>query len=124
MRWPALQARVAATTEIGSGVLLALGMITPLAAAGMIGVMTVAIVTSHARVGFFVFKQGQGWEYCASIAVGAWVVAVVGPGRWSLDHALDIEATGWTGAVTAALVGLTGAVIQLGTSYRPPSTKA
>ena len=69
MRWPRWQARLAATTEVGSGVLLALGLLTPLAAAGMIGVMTVAIVVAHWKVGFFIFKPNQGWEYCASIAV-------------------------------------------------------
>ena len=57
MRWPQWQARLAATTEIGSGVLMALGFLTPLAAAGMIGVMTVAIVVAHWKVGFFIFKE-------------------------------------------------------------------
>ena len=81
MRWPSWQARLAATTEVASGLLLAVGFLTPLAAAGMIGVMTVAIVVAHAKVGFFIFKPGQGWEYCASIAVAAWVIATVGPGE-------------------------------------------
>ena len=53
----------------------------------MIGVMTVAIVVAHWKVGFFIFKPNQGWEYCASIAVTAFVIAMIGPGRWSLDHA-------------------------------------
>ncbi|MFI0525700.1 MAG: DoxX family protein, partial [Ilumatobacteraceae bacterium] len=42
MKWPAWQARLAATTEVGAGVLLAAGLLTPLAAAGVIGVMVVA----------------------------------------------------------------------------------
>ena len=42
MKWPALQARLAAATEV-AGLLFAAGLLTPLAAAGMIGVMTVAI---------------------------------------------------------------------------------
>ena len=71
MRWPRWQARLAATTEVGAGVLLAVGLLTPLAAAGVIGVMIVAIVVAHWKVGFFIFKEGQGWEYCASIAVAA-----------------------------------------------------
>ena len=37
MRWPRWQARLAAATEIGSGLLMAAGFLTPLAAAGMIG---------------------------------------------------------------------------------------
>ena len=47
MRWPALQARLAACTEIGAGLLLAAGLLTPCAAAGIIGVMLVAIVVAH-----------------------------------------------------------------------------
>ena len=119
MRWPRWQARLAATTEVGSGVLMALGLLTPLAAAGMIGVMVVAIVVEHWKVGFFIFKPKQGWEYCASIAVTAFVIATVGPGRWSLDHAAGIHWHGWTGSVIAAVAGLVGASAQLAVSYRP-----
>jgi putative oxidoreductase len=120
MRWPSWQARLAATTEVASGLLLAVGFLTPLAAAGMIGVMTVAIVVAHAKVGFFIFKPGQGWEYCASIAVAAWVIATVGPGEWSIDHAAGIEWSGWSGAVVAAALGIGGAATQLLVSYRQP----
>ncbi|MEO7369772.1 MAG: DoxX family protein, partial [Ilumatobacteraceae bacterium] len=119
MRWPRWQARLAATTEVGSGLLMAAGLLTPFAAAGMIGVMTVAIVVAHWKVGFFIFKPDQGWEYCASIAVTAFVIAMVGPGRWSLDHAIGIDRHGWTGAVIAGVVGIGGAVAQLSLSYRP-----
>ncbi len=120
MRWPQLQARLAATTEITSGLLMALGLLTPFAAAGMIGLMIVAIVVAHWKVGFFIFKPNQGWEYCASIAVTAFVIAMVGPGRWSLDHAFGINWHGWTGAVIAALAGIGGAITQLAICYRPP----
>lgn len=120
MKWPAVQARLAATTEVGAGVMLAAGILTPLAAAGMIGVMTVAIVVAHWKVGFFIFKPNQGWEYCASIAITAWVIALIGPGRWSLDHALDITwFDGWTGAIVAGALGVVGAIAQLQISYRP-----
>jgi putative oxidoreductase len=119
-RYPAWQARLAAATEIGSGLLFAAGLLTPLAAAGMIGLMAVAIATSHLKNGFFIFKPGQGWEYCASIAVVAFAVATMGPGEWSLDKAFDISFDGWSGALVAALVGLGGAALQLGAFYRPP----
>ena len=120
MRWPAWQARLAATTEVGSGLMLAVGLLTPFASAGVIGVMTVAIVVSHAKVGFFIFKPGQGWEYCASIAVAAWVIATVGPGEWPVDHALHIEWNGWVNSIIAAVLGTGGALSQLIISFRPP----
>lgn len=124
MRRPQLQARLAAATEIGAGLLLAVGLLTPLAAAGVIGVMIVAIVVAHWKVGFFVFLPDQGWEYCASIAVTAWVIATVGPGDLSLDHALGLagEPGPWAGAIIAAAVGIGAAVGQLAVSYRPGRT--
>ncbi len=122
MKWPKLQARLAATTEVGAGVLLAVGLFTPLAAAGMIGLMVVAIVVAHWKNGFFIFKQGQGWEYCMSIAVASWAIGAMGAGEWSLDHAFDIEWTawdGWIGAVVAGVLGVGGGLAQLAISYRP-----
>lgn len=119
MKWPKLQARLAAATEIGAGVMLAAGLLTPLAAAGVIGVMVVAIYTSHLKVGFFVFLPNQGWEYCATIALGALAVGTMGPGEWSLDNAIDFSISGWGPLAVTAGVGLIGAILQLSTSFRP-----
>jgi putative oxidoreductase len=126
MKWPAVQARLAAFTEMAAGVLFAAGLLTPFAAAGMIGVMIVAIVVAHWKVGFFIFLPNQGWEYCASIAVTAFVVALVGPGEWSLDHALGLPdwllgGSTWTAGIVALALGVGGAVTQLLVSYRPPA---
>ncbi len=122
MKWPLWQARLAATTEMGAGLLFAAGLITPLAGAGVIGLMVVAIVVAHWKVGFFIFKPNQGWEYCASIAVVAFAVSMVGGGRWSLDNALDIEFSGWWGAAIAGFLGIGGALGQLALSYRPKAS--
>ena len=119
MKWPTWQARIAAATEIGSGLMLAVGLATPLAAAGFIGIMLVAIVVAHWANGFFVFKPGQGWEYCASIAVVAWVIATIGAGKYSIDHAIDKDVQNWTGALIAGVLGIGGAISQLAVSYRP-----
>jgi len=123
MKWPRWQARLAATTEIGAGLLFAAGLLTPLAAAGIIGVMLVAIVTEHWKVGFFIFKPNQGWEYCASIAVVALVVGTIGAGRWSIDNAADLHFAGWWGGAIAATVGIAAALVQLAVSYRPEARR-
>jgi putative oxidoreductase len=120
MKWPRAQALLAACTEIGAGVMFAAGFLTPLAAAGIIGVMLVAIVTEHWKVGFFIFKPNQGWEYCATIAIGALSVATIGAGEWSIDHALDLDVQDWWGLAIAGIVGVGGGLLQLATSYRPP----
>ncbi len=122
MRWPAWQARLAAATEIGAGVLFAAGFLTPLAAAGIIGVMLVATWVAHRKNGFFIFNEGQGWEYTCSIAIVAWSVAAIGPGRASVDHTLDLTSDGWTGAIAAGAIGVGGAVGQLALCYRPPAS--
>ena len=119
MKWPKWQARIAASTEIGAGLLFAFGLLTPLVAAAIIGVMLVAIWSVHWKVGFFVFRPDQGWEYCGSIAFTAFAVAMAGPGRWSLDHAWNLTTNGWTGAVVAGAVGVGSAAAQLAASYRP-----
>lgn len=126
MRWPHWQARLAATTEVGAGVLLAAGLLTPFAAAGVIGVMVVAIVVAHWKVGFFIFKPNQGWEYCASIAAAAWAIGTIGPGEISVDEALGLTTSAWGGtwwgAVIAGVLGVGGALVQLAVSYRPKAS--
>jgi putative oxidoreductase len=128
MRWPTVQARLAAGTEIGAGLLFAAGLLTPFAAAGVIGVMLVALWVAHRNKGFFIFTEGQGWEYTAAIAVVAWAVGTIGPGEYSLDHAVGLTDTWtpgeWTGLVITTLVGVGGALAQLAVSYRPSATAA
>lgn len=119
MRHPTLQARAAATTEVVAGVSFALGLLTPLAAAGIIGVMVVAWYSEHRTRGFFVFRPGQGWEYVASIAAAAFAVGTIGAGDVSIDHALGLDVDGWWGAVIAGGLGVTAAVLQLALFYRP-----
>lgn len=118
-RWPEMQARLAAATEIGAGLLFALGLLTPVAGAGMIGIMVVAIVVAHWRVGFFVFLPGQGWEYCATIAIGSLAVSVIGPGAFSIDELIGFAPTGWESGTIAAVVGVGSALLQLSLAYRP-----
>jgi putative oxidoreductase len=121
MRPGRLNALAAATTEVGVGVLLVAGFLTPLAAAGLLALMVVAIVTVHRHNGFFVFRPGQGIEYCLMVAVSAAAIGALGPGEWSLDHATGLwHYSNVTGLLVALLVGLGGAAVQLLAVYRPP----
>lgn len=126
MRWPLWQARLAATTEIGAGLLVAIGLLTPLAAAGVIGVMVVATWAAHRTNGFFVFRPGQGWEYTVTIAAVAWAIALIGPQRYSVDHALGGEPGvwwgGWWSGIVAGVLGVGAGVAQLVICYRPERT--
>ncbi|MFC5632225.1 DoxX family protein [Streptomyces bullii] len=78
-------ATAAGLAEAGGGTLLALGLATPAAGAAAAGAMAGAAAV-HAPAGFF--NQSGGYEYAATLGLAATGLAVAGPGRLSLDHAL------------------------------------
>jgi putative oxidoreductase len=124
MRPGRLHAWLASLTELGAGAMLLAGLLTPLAAAGVVGVMLVAWITNHLRNGFFIFRPGEGYEYVMTLCLAALAVGALGAGEWSLDHALGIDWTGWTGLAIAAGAGGGGAAGLLATFWRPPSRQA
>lgn len=73
---------VAGGTELAAGALVVLGLFTPLAAAGMLGLMANLIVLDW-RVGFF---GAGGYEFALVVAAGAFTLLFAGPGRVSLDR--------------------------------------
>lgn len=120
MRPGILHAWFASLTEVGAGVLLLLGMATPLACAGVIGTMVVAWITNHARNGFFIFRPGEGYEYVMTLTLAAIGLAGVGPGEWSIDHAVGwFDPPGWLGLGIALIAGLGGAAGLLVLFWRP-----
>jgi putative oxidoreductase len=125
MRPARLNAWAAACTELGAGALLALGLLTPFAAAGLIGIMVVAARTDH-RGSFFMFKNG--WEYVMVLGFLGWGIAALGPGRYSLDHVFGIAddlTKDWRGAIIAGVLGILAGVGTLAAFHRPaPATDA
>ena len=121
LRPPKVHALASGLTELGAGTGLLLGLLTSLQCGAVVGVMAVAFVTAHRTNGFFIFKPGQGWEYVGFLALTAIALAVLGPGRLSLDHAFDIDLDldGGVGLALSAGLGLAGAAALLVTSWRP-----
>ena len=116
-----LNAWAAAITEVGCGILLIVGLLTPLACAGLVAIMIVAIVTVHLKNGFFVFNAGQGIAYCLLVALAAVALGGLGGGRYSLDYVTGIwDYKAWIGFVVAGGVGVGAAGLQLLALYRPP----
>lgn len=107
-----LFATAAALTELGSGLLVALGFLGPLGSALMISVMIVAAGSVHWKNG--VFATSNGIELPLLYAAGAFALALTGPGPLSLDALLGLEAI-WTPIVvwTALGVGIAGGIASL-----------
>jgi putative oxidoreductase len=80
---------VAALSEFGGGLLLALGLLSPLGSLAIIGTMLVAIATVHLSKGFWVAKGG--FEFNLTLIGASTALAITGPGPYSLDNALRIH---------------------------------
>ena len=98
-----LMALLAGVGEAAGGILLALGLLTPLGAATGIGVMLNAS-SVHLPKGFWNSKGGL--EYPLTIATVFAGIALAGPGRFSLDHAIGWQQSTWVWGVVAVGVGL------------------
>ena len=126
MRPGILHAWTASVTELAAGALLVVGLMTPAAAAGVVGVMLVAWVTNHRKNGFFIFRPGEGYEYVMTLTACGVALAGLGAGPFSLDHVLGIwDPPGWWGLLWAGL-GVLGGVGLLVAFWRPnrvPSAK-
>lgn len=115
-----LHAWTASVTELVCGAMLILGFLQPLAAAGVIGVMLVALITNHLKNGFFIFRPGEGYEYVLTLLLTGLALAGIGAGKWSIDYEITSSwLWGWKGILVAAVFGGGGAVALLAFFWRP-----
>lgn len=100
---------LAGLSEFVGGLLLALGLLTPLASAIVIGTLLVA-ASVHLPNGLWGTKGGV--EMPLLYIVVAASLAFTGPGSFSLDHALGLHSlTSDSVAVLAVAVGIVAALI-------------
>lgn len=94
-------------TEMGGGLLLALGLLSPLGTFGVAAAMLTAIFAVHWRNGLWNTKRGI--ELPFTYLVVAVAIGLSGPGAYSLDHALGIrlpEPITWIVLTVVVLGGL------------------
>ena len=113
-------ALLAALAEIGSGVLLATGLATPLSAAIILAVMIVAAFSAHLKQGFFI--TSGGFEYTFILSVAALTLAFTGPGSLSLDAILGCSWSGGLWGVGAMLAGILASIVPLAQRRRASAT--
>jgi putative oxidoreductase len=74
--------------ELGGGISVALGFLTPLGAAGIFGAMFMATFKSHWKNGFIISKGG--YEYTLVLMAVSITIGLIGPGNYSLDALFGI----------------------------------
>jgi putative oxidoreductase len=90
--------------EAGGGALLALGLLMPLAALAIIGVMVNAIGAVHGPNGVWV--SDGGFEYPLVLIAAVFAMTAVGPGHWALDSLLPLPLRGFGWAFGALVLGV------------------
>jgi len=107
--------------EVGGGLSVALGFLTPLGAAGIFGAMFMATFKSHWKNGFWLNKGG--YEYSLMLLVVSIALGLIGPGSYSLDALFGINLPQallfGVLAVAALLVDVTGILISRQSAAAP-----
>ena len=112
----------AGSTEAGGGILVALGLATPLAAAGLSAVMITALRTAIWNEGF---KPATG-EHEVLLAAAALALTETGAGAPSFDSAFGVErrGAGWTLAALGAGAAGSAMAISMGRQQEPATPEA
>jgi len=117
MRPATAWAWLSALSELGGGLLFALGFLSPLGSMAIAGSMLVAIALVHLPKGFWVTKGG--YEFNVSLLAAVIAIALTGPGALSLDALFGIHPPEPVTVIIAAVLVIAGvAAALLGRSPR------
>ena len=98
-------------TEIGGGLLLAAGLLSPLGSVGVGAAMLMAIVLVHWGKGFF--GQGGGVEVPLLYLIPAAALGITGPGSYSLDSLIGISLPEPVSGIVAAVLAVGGVAVAM-----------
>jgi putative oxidoreductase len=121
VRPPRLWATISSLNELLGGVLLAIGLLTPVAAAVVVAQSAVIVARVHWAKGFWNTKGG--YEYPLVLGAVALGLAFTGPGAWAVDELMPVELLYqplviWIVIAAALAVGLVAIMM------RPPSPQS
>jgi putative oxidoreductase len=102
--------------ELGGGILLAAGLLTPIAVMAIAGQTVVIILKAHWAKGFW--NRDGGYEFPLALAAAAIAVGLIGPGALSVDAALDFAPAAEVRLLLIG-VGLVGGALSYGLSLLP-----
>jgi len=85
-----LWALATVTAEAGGAILTILGLGGPIGPGLVAANMFVVTIVAHVPQGFWVGGGKAGWEFPLPLAAGAFAIALVGNGTWSLDTVLGL----------------------------------
>lgn len=105
-------ASLSLVAELGGGIALVLGLLVPLAAAGLVAHTLVLLIKVHVPNGFW--APNGGIEFPLTFLVGVFAIQLLGPGSWSVDAFLPVDvlyepSVRWALLAIAALGGLVAA---------------
>jgi putative oxidoreductase len=118
---PEYHARAVALTETIGGGLTALGFLSPLGPAMIMGGMAVAIQKVHLKNGLWNSKKG--YEFNLTLIAASFALAADGPGLLSIDWMLrkQRKGLGWALAAAAAAGGAAAIVLRVADQLAPSS---
>jgi putative oxidoreductase len=103
-------APVSAAVEFGGGILVAVGLLTPLASLLLVGDLLIAILTVHLTRGFW--NHDGGYEFPLALIGGLVALSLVGPGTLSVDRLVHLslpQPATWLAIVIVVLLGVIAA---------------
>ncbi len=118
-----LWAAISGGVELFAGLLLALGLLTPIASALLVAQSIYIIVRAHLPRGFW--NRAGGIEFPLQLLAGSLLVVASGPGTLAVDSALSIEfAPLWrAGFLAAAVTGALIAMVVARPQPQPPASQ-
>jgi putative oxidoreductase len=122
IRPAAAWAWISVLSEFGGGLLLALGLLSPLGSLAIAAAMLVAVAAVHWANGFWNGKRG--YEFNLALLASVTALALTGPGSFSLDQALGIHLPEPITLIVGTIGVIVGVIATLGSRRRSAEVPA